>query len=150
MSQMLDLALAKLLRGSHFRNLPRVWRCQAILLMYLRTLDTRPVSDLLRLSGEELRKIHVLRKDNIVLIELDAGSSLCLVCLISIDLQTQLLLSEHHVTRIVSKSHTSDLLVLNVSRLIDSQVIVLRLLLFLVGFEQVRNTLRCHTSIYLI
>ena len=44
-------------------------------------------ADLLRLLGKELREVHSFGEHDIVLIELDATDTTCLVCLLPVDFE---------------------------------------------------------------
>ena len=80
------------------------------------------LADLFSLSCEKLRKIHRLRENDIVLVELNAAASLSLVSLVSVNLEAQFLLSEDHVGGVVSHAHLTNLLALNVARVVHSHI----------------------------
>ena len=67
---------------------------------------------LLSLLWQELGKVHGLRENNVVLVELDTAHTACLVCLLTIYFEADFLLGQDHISRVI-KAHLPDFLAFN-------------------------------------
>ena len=98
---------------------------------------------LLRLLLEELRQVHGLRKDDVVLVELNAARAARLVRLLPLHLEAQFFGGENHFSGILAEPHlVAYLFAFEVSRLVYGQVrTVVGVLLVLVGLVEVSGAL---------